>query len=170
MRLREGPPGVRERVITVHYSIRPAWEHLFVNRRHQGDIGEASAIQWLVSKGVAVAVPFGHSPDWDLVVESMGRFSSVQVKTSNHRTPIGNWSVAICTRGGNQSWNKIVKRFNASRCDYLFVHVGDGRRWFIPSDRVEGTTSIVLGGRKYSKYEIESGEPLPARTELDSAA
>jgi hypothetical protein len=143
---------------------------MFVNTRVQGDIGEASAIQWLTSKGVSVAIPLGHSPNWDLVVESMGRFTSVQVKTTNCRTKIGNWTVAICTRGGNQSWNKIVKRFDPSRCDYLFAHVGDGRRWFIPAERVEGTTVIVLGGRKYAKYEVERGEPLPDRTRLDHAA
>jgi hypothetical protein len=141
-----------------------------MNTRQQGDIGEASAIQWLTTKGFSVAVPFGHSPDWDLIVQSMGKFSTVQVKTSTFRTPIGNWSVAICTRGGNQSWNKIVKRFSVTRCDYLFVHVGNGRRWFIPADRVEATTAITLGGRKYSQYEVESGAPLPERTAVDRAA
>jgi hypothetical protein len=79
-------------------------------------------------------------------------------------TPIGNWAVAVCTRGGNQSWNKIAKRFDRNRCDYIFVQVGDGRRWFIPAARIEGETSIVLGGRKYAQFEIEPGPPLPAET------
>jgi hypothetical protein len=142
---------------------------VFVNTRQQGDIGEASAIEWLTRKAVAVAIPFGHSPDWDLVVESMGRFRSVQVKTSCcHRNE--RWSVEICTRGGNQSWNGIVKRFNATRCDYLFVHVGDGRRWFIPSGAVEAATSIALGGQKYSKFEVEPGAPLPMWTQQYAAS
>ena len=64
--------------------------------------------------------------------------------------------------GGNQSWNKIVKRFSASRCDYLFVLVADGRRWLIPADAVEGTTSIVVGGPKYGAYEIDPGRPFLA--------
>jgi Holliday junction resolvase-like predicted endonuclease len=142
---------------------------VFVTTRHQGDIGEASAIEWLTRKGVTVAIPFGHSPDWDLVVESMGRFSSVQVKTSCLRRD-GRWAVAICTRGGNRSWSGIVKRFAASRCDYLFVHVGDGRRWFIPAWAVEAATSITLGGQKYSKFEVESGAPLPMWTQEHAAS
>ena len=70
----------------------------------------------------------------------------------------------LCTRGGNQSWNGETKRFDPRRCDFVFVHVGDGRRWFIPASRVEGETAIVLGGRKYAQFEIESGPPLPAET------
>ena len=143
---------------------------MFVNTRQQGDIGELSCAAWLASKGVAVAVPLTHTADWDLVAESMGKFSTVQVKTCTRRTPLGHWHVMLCTRGGNQSWNGTTKYFDPSRCDYLFVHVGDGRRWFIPSHAVEARTSITLGGRKYAQYERERGDALPARTTVDPAA
>ena len=133
-----------------------------MNTREQGDLGEVSAIEWLTWKGAPVYLPVGHSPDVDLVAWWDARFVGVQVKTSAHRTPIGRYSVAVCTRGGNQSWNKIVKRFDASRCDFLFVLVADGRRWFIPADRVEATTSVCLGGPKYSEFEIEPGRPFLA--------
>jgi hypothetical protein len=49
---------------------------------------------------------------------------------------------------------------DASRCDYLFVLVADGRRWFIPSDRVGGGNAILLGGPKYAGYEVKPGRPL----------
>ena len=84
----------------------------------------------------------------------------MQVKTSaflrNDR-----WVVAVCTRGGNQSWNRLVKRLDPSRYEYLFVLVGDGRQWFIPADRVDGSISITLGGRKYAEFEVERGDPIP---------
>jgi hypothetical protein len=38
-----------------------------VNPREQGDLGERSAVEWLWSQGYPVFVPFGHSPDVDLV-------------------------------------------------------------------------------------------------------
>ena len=88
-----------------------------------------------------------------------GRLLRVQVKTCRCRQN-GRWLVAVCTRGGNQSWNRIVKRMSAARCDYLFVHAGDGRRWFIPSDRIGGGTSIMVGGPKYAEFEIERGRPI----------
>jgi hypothetical protein len=93
----------------------------------------------------------------------------VQVKTST------SWSknrfvVALCTRGGNQSWNGIVKRLSATRCDSVFIHVGDGRRWYIPATALGGGSGIVLGGPKYAEYEVDAGEPLQARPPPGSAA
>ncbi|HEY2437426.1 MAG TPA: group I intron-associated PD-(D/E)XK endonuclease, partial [Solirubrobacteraceae bacterium] len=115
-----------------------------VSPRRQGDLGELSAIEWLVHEGYAVSLPIGHSPDYDLVADNGERLVRVQVKTATrfrHRR----WEVALCTRGGNQSWNGMVKLFSASRCEWLFVLVGDGRRWFIPSQAVEGGTGVHLG-------------------------
>ena len=88
-----------------------------------------------------------------------GELISVQVKTSTVCRE-GRYEVTLATRGGNRSWNGLVKRFDPGRCDYLFVHVGDGRRWFIPSAAVEGGTGILLGGPKYQMYEVEPDRPL----------
>jgi Holliday junction resolvase-like predicted endonuclease len=131
-----------------------------VHPRQQGDIGEASAIQWLAQQGALIFTPLFRAPNYDLIADIDGRVVRIEVKTSNSLTPAGNYSVAVCTRGGNQSWNKIAKRWDRNRCDYLFVHVGDGRRWFIPASRVDGGNVIVLGGRKYAQFEIDRGPPL----------
>ena len=135
-------------------------------RRQQGDIGEASAIAWLAQQGALIFTPLFRSPGYDLIAEITGRLVRIEVKTSSSLTPVGNWSVAVCTRGGNQSWNKIAKRWDPDRCDFLFVHVGNGRRWFIPAARVEGETSIVVGGPKYAEFEVEAGRPLPSPDSL----
>jgi len=128
--------------------------------REQGDVGELSAMYWLASRGAHVAVPVGCSPHWDLIAELDGRAVRIQVKTSRCFTR-DRWNVALCTRGGNQSWNGIVKRLDASRYDFLFVLVADGRRWFVPSGRVEGGTALRLGGPKYSEFEVDRGDPIP---------
>ena len=130
--------------------------------RRQGDIGELSAINWLLGAGAVVCLPMFHSPDYDLIADFGDRPLRVQVKTSIswHRK---RYIVALCTRGGNQSWNGVVKRLDATRCDQLFVHVGDGRRWFIPASVLGGGSAIVVGGPKYGDYEVEPGEPLPPR-------
>ena len=49
------------------------------------------------------------------------------------------------------------------------MHVGDGRRWFIPSTAVEGGSGLLLGGPKYAAYEVESDRPLNALAERESA-
>jgi PD-(D/E)XK endonuclease len=132
-----------------------------INRRQQGDLGEASAIEWLTRQGATVFIPFGHSPDVDLVAELEGRLLRVQVKTSTQRatTPDGHvrFPVMIATNGGNQSWTRITRRFDPSRFDYLFTLTGEGRRWFIPSHAIDCRNCMTLGGPKYSAFEIDSG-------------
>ena len=127
--------------------------------REQGDIGELSALYWLASRGAHVAIPIGNSRHWDLVAELEGRLIRIQVKTCTCFLR-GRWDVTLCTRGGNQSWNGLVKRLDPSRYDYLFVLVGDGRRGFIPSGRVEGGSGLSLGGPKYAEFEVDPGDPI----------
>ncbi len=74
-----------------------------ISRREQGDIGERSALNWLLDQGARVYLPFGHSPDVDLVTDLGDGLSRVQVKTSTvYRER--RWAISIATRGGNQSW------------------------------------------------------------------
>ena len=118
---------------------------------------------WLASKGAHVAIPLGHSPHYDLVADWDGRLLRVQVKTSTFRRK-GRWDAMLCTRGGNQGWNGLSKHIDPSKCDFVFVLVGDGRQWFIPSGALGGTSKIRLGGPKYAEFEVEPGEPLPYPT------
>ena len=131
--------------------------------RRQGDAGEPSAITWLTEVGALVAKPLFENSDYALIADFGDRIDRVQVKTStcwrNDR-----WNVTLCTRGGNQSWNGIVKRLDAPRCDALFVHAGDGRRWYIPAAALRGSSGILLGGPKYLEYEVQPSHPLPARS------
>jgi hypothetical protein len=131
-----------------------------ISPRRQGDLGELSAMEWLGLQGYSIYVPFGHSPNVDLIAEDDEQLLRVQVKTSTlYRDR--RWKVTICTRGGNRSWNGLVKRFSATRCDALFVLVGDGRQWFIPAEAVDATSGLCLGGPKYARFEVEPGRPLP---------
>jgi PD-(D/E)XK endonuclease len=120
-------------------------------------------MEWLGSRGALVLTPHGHSPDYDLVADLGDRLARVQVKTSICWAH-DRWVVTLATRGGNRSWSGLVKRLDASRCDYLFVLVGDGRRWCIPASRLDGRTGLTLGGPKYSEFEVTPGHPLPPRT------
>jgi hypothetical protein len=107
-------------------------------------------------------MPVFESPNYDLVADFGDRIVRVQVKTSTYSRH-GRWEVMLATRGGNQSWSGLVKVLEPSRCDSLFVHVGDGRRWYIPASALGGRTHIALGGAKYSRYVVDPGGPLPAR-------
>jgi hypothetical protein len=139
-----------------------------LSTREQGDVGERAAAVWLLLQAdTSVFVPFGHSPDTDLVAIMSGRLLRVQVKTSTVRINNGRYAVQLATRGGNQSWSGLVKRFSSSRCDFLFVLVGDGRQWFIPAASVEGGTSIIVGGPKYAPFEVDRGRSFEATQTVD---
>jgi hypothetical protein len=137
-----------------------------VNRRVQGDIGELSAQEWLASKGATVWTPANHSPHVDLMAEWEDGLVKVQVKTSTFCTVKKSggerWHIAIATSGGNRSWTGLTKRFDPAQVHYLFVLVGDGRRWCIPAGLVEAARSLALGGRKYSEFKVERGTNLEA--------
>jgi len=129
-----------------------------------GERGEISAIAWLTEAGAYVSKPLFEVPHYDLIADFCdGPLLRVQVKTSTFWRN-GRFEVAVATRGGNRSWSGLVKRLDASRCDSLFVHVGDGRRWFIPASAVGGGNLILLGGPKYADYEIEPGARLESRS------
>jgi hypothetical protein len=128
--------------------------------RQQGDVGELSAIVWLAGQGFPVFKPLFHSPHYDLVADLGPRLVRVEVKTTT-RFHKGRWEVTVCTRGGNQSWNGVTKRLEAKNCDYLFVLVGDGRRWFIPANHFGGGRGMLLGGPKYAAFEVEPGDAIP---------
>jgi len=125
----------------------------------QGDQGETYAVAWLAAQRYLVSVPLGSSSDYDVLAEIKGRIARIQVKTTRcYRND--RWVVTLATRGGNQSWSGLVKLFSPTRCEYLYVHTGDGRRWFIPARHVEGGASLCLGGPKYAEYEVDQGAPL----------
>ncbi len=112
----------------------------------------------LRSARVSAARP---QPRRDLIADIGGRLVRVQVKTSRFFRN-GRWEIVLATRGGNRSWSGLVKRFTADRSDFVFVHVADGRRWFIPSPAIGGETAIRLGGPKYAGFEVEPGRPFRA--------
>lgn len=159
---------------------RPSVEYVerLINRRQQGDLGEASAIDWLTRQGATVYLPLGHSPDVDLIADFEGQPLRIQAKTSTQRvsTPNGHerFPVMIATNGGNQSWNRMSKLFDPSRFDFLFVVTGSGRRWFLPAGEIQAERTLQLGGPKYSEFEIDQASPIddlvygPDQTVLDS--
>ena len=138
--------------------------------RKQGDLGEAAAIQWLTSIGAIVSLPLFHSPDYDLVAELGGRLARIQVKSSSCTIEAtGHYAVQLATSGGNRSWTGLVKKFEPSRFDFLFVLVEDQRCWFIPSREIASSRVIHLGGLKYSEFEVHPSRAMTPTVARDPA-
>ena len=54
----------------------------------------------------------------------------------------------------------MVKKFDSSRFDFLLELVSDGRCWFIPSEEIEGSRPIHVGGIKYAEFEVHSSRAI----------
>lgn len=114
-----------------------------------------TAAEWLTRTGYGVWIPLCHSPDVDLIAQREDSYHRVQVKTTTVFRN-GRFAVSLATKGGNQSWGGRVRTLDATRYDYLFVLVADGRKWFIPAARVGGRSELLLGGPKYAQFEVDS--------------
>ena len=110
------------------------------------------------------AIPFGHSPHYDLIADLDGGCSRVQVKTS--RVPYkGRWAVTVCTRGGNQSWSGLVKTLDPSELR-LPVRPGRRRPPVVHPGRLasRAARASTLGGPKYARVRGRARRSDPGRT------
>ena len=55
-----------------------------------------------------------------------------------------------------------ARRFDPASVDCLFVLVGDGRRWFIPSQRVEGAGGTLRSAAQVLGVRDRAGRPIGA--------
>ena len=124
----------------------------------QGLLGELKARFMMTHLGYETCTPDGIHVPFDLLAVKDGQMFRVQVKTSRSK-PAGKWAkdgtfaVNLITSGGNTTVN-TRKKIDKSQVDLLFVMVTDGRCWLIPFDKIEATSSIVVGISKYDEYQI----------------
>ena len=131
--------------------------------RRQGDLGEVSALDWLMRLGVFTWIGAGicraplRGRSWANARQER------KTCASRRRGPNGggSYQVQLATRGGNQSWGGTSKLFDTSRCDYVFVAVGDGRRLFIPAVQIVAKHGIVVGGAAWRHFEVEARSAAP---------
>ncbi len=133
------------------------------NPRQQGTIGVGAAIRWFIANGYDVFTPIGEPSHYDLVVvDADGELQRVEVKTTTCRNSRGRFVVQIATSGGNQSWTGMVKAFDPTRVDLLFVLTDDGDEYVIPTDRVIARTKLTLSPAVERFRVVDHGRAQPA--------
>lgn len=118
----------------------------------QGNIGEAAAIFHFAKLGYIVSKPLFENTPYDLIVDDGCRVFKVQVKTTRYRKPT-NFCVELRTKGGNTSWNGVVKVVTKEACDLLFIYCEDGSQYLIPVEVIDGQVTLTLG-KQYLQYKI----------------
>ena len=109
----------------------------------QGDNCEAFAVFYYASLGHTVSKPLNHSTYYDLIVDVDGVLKKVECKSSTHKQKnCKSYTVSLRTTGGNQSWNKVVKKIDSSKVDEIFILDGDGYYYIYDSVKLHGKTAV----------------------------
>lgn len=101
--------------------------------KEQGDICESLAIFYYTSLGFIVSKPINHSSYYDLIIDDGKILKKVECKSSRFKANKKSYSVSLVTNGGNQSFNKIVKKIDSSKVDEIFIMDGDGHYYIFNS-------------------------------------
>lgn len=121
-----------------------------------GSVAENEAIAWFSKKGYIVSYPLGRPSHYDLIVDSGGDVQTVEVKSTDYSRRQGRYTVALRTKGGNQSWSGEVKRINSFYTDLVFVVTPIGY-YLLPAKEIDGQGSMTVGGGKYEHFKVTEG-------------
>lgn len=103
-----------------------------MNTNLKGNIGEAKALQYFISEGYEVYLPFGTASKCDLIVLKNNITKRISVKTTTSKTSSGKYRVKI-----RQSKLNEDKPFDKNSSDILFIYV-------LPEDRVVILNSMEI--------------------------
>lgn len=116
-----------------------------MERRLQGNIGEAKAALYYTEKGYEVFLPTVNAKHVDLIAIKDSEVIRVQVKTTSYMPNDCTFSVGLTTQGGNRSWSGTYKTVSKDFVDEVFVWCSDDSMWVIPAEFAHGKSSMYLG-------------------------
>ena len=124
------------------------------NTDEQGNIGLGQAIAAFTRLRYVVSIPLNDCQDYDLVVENNGKLLKVQVKTASFKSKHGIYHVDLRVKGGNSG--RVLKKFDPTKVDILFVLTDDGTFYLIPTNQISNTSTINLG-EKVEQFKFTQG-------------
>jgi len=123
---------------------------MFPHSKLQGEYAESCFVVECLRRGFAVAKPYGDSTRYDLLVDSAGRISRIQVKSVSVCSPDGAYHLAVM-RG--LTLKKLAYRLGDF--DLLAAYLMPCDLWYIiPISAVAGIKTIALRpGRSTRRLE-----------------
>lgn len=118
----------------------------------QGNIGLGQAIAYYTYYGIPISIPLNDTQKYDLIIDRDNQLYRVSVKTTQYKAKSGNYSVLLKNCGGGSS-GSIIRNFDNTSCDIVFVYTKDGDIYEIPSKEIDSKSSITLY-KKYDKYKV----------------
>jgi hypothetical protein len=134
--------------------------NVFQNKQNNRNIRRSAIVRsigWFMDRGYMVSLPVDPAR-YDLIAESDSGLKRIQIKTTTHRSPEGNWVCRLTTLSYDKnakigSAGKRKRRtYTADEIDIFFIETGDGDIYIIPIDLAEGATSLTLD-KKYKQFK-----------------
>lgn len=116
------------------------------NSNMQGCAGLGKAIAHFTSLGYIVCLPLNDSQPYDLVIDDDSILHRVQVKTSK-QIRRDKYVVGLRT-----TYRHTRENFDPSKYDLLFIALGDGREYLIPTSEVKTKTSLTIGNDEFKEF------------------
>jgi hypothetical protein len=122
-------------------------KRVFANYKQRGEWVELLFMTVAAGLGFTVAKPFGDSARYDVIVENLGRFLRIQVKSTEQWTG----SSYVC------QLHMCGRLYTAEDVDYFAIYVLPLDLWYIiPARTLAGLAAVVLSpeskGHKYERY------------------
>lgn len=126
-----------------------AWDSPYKSK--QGNIGLGQAIAYYTYFGIPVCLPLNDTQKYDLIIDKDNTLYRVSVKTTQFKER--NKFVVALKNSGGSSGNAVIRNFDNTSCDIVFVYTKDGSMYEIPSKDIKTKTAITLG-TNYEKYKV----------------
>ena len=124
-----------------------------MNTGQKGDYSELAVLTELVGQERRVAIPYGNSQGFDLLVLSAnGKWNAVQVKTAYRRGARGDRIYVDTIRGGGLQKKRGYE--NGSFDFMIAVLPKEGKFWVISFEEMAGKRCITLPETRPSHWEF----------------
>ena len=133
-----------------------------MDRRSQGNIGEAKAVLYYTEMGYEVFLPTVNASHVDLIAVKGMETVRVQVKTSSFILPSGSYDINLKTAGGNSSWSGVAKTISKEFVDEVFIWCTNDSTWIVPSSVLDGKSHWTAGHGNV-QYHVRGPCPPPPR-------
>lgn len=120
-------------------------------KSHQGNIGLGQAIAFYTSIGIPVMLPLNDTQKYDLVIDKNNTLFRVQVKTTQSMNKNNQYYRVLLKNAGGSSGKSIVRPFDNTSSDILFILTKNGTMYEIPCNviNVKNTLTLTTTWNKY---------------------
>lgn len=122
-------------------------------KSHQGNLGLGRAIAYYTTNCIPIMLPLNDTQKYDLVIDKDNKLQRVSVKTTQHLNKAEtNYIVRLCNSGGS-SGKSIIRKFDKTSCDIVFILTIEGTMYEIPSENIDASTELTLTD-KWNNYIV----------------